>query len=101
MVPREDIAGLPAAERLSGEWRPSVSAGEYQRAIEHIKHYIAPGKPIRWIHLSPADASGDPLAPLRVVRRAQRTRYGAYVEAGNHVIGSASPDCSLASTAIA
>jgi para-aminobenzoate synthetase/4-amino-4-deoxychorismate lyase len=94
MVPCGDLADPPPGEQLSGEWRASVSAGEYQRAIERIKHYIARGETyqVNYTFRLRTPFSGDAWPLFVRLCRAQRTRYGAYFEAGNHVICSASPE---------
>ena len=94
IVPCGDLADPPPGEQLSGEWRASVSAGEYQRAIERIKHYIARGETyqVNYTFRLRTPFSGDAWPLFVRVCRAQRTRYGAYFEAGNHVICSASPE---------
>ena len=102
MVPRTEIAEPPPAERLCAHGRASVSACEYERAIERVKHYIARGDTyqVNYTFRLRTPFSGDAWPFFVRLCRAQRTRYGAYFEAGNTLSAPPRPKCSFASKAI-
>ena len=77
-----------------GAWVPSMSHADYLRAIAAIKSYIQAGDTYQ-INLTfrlDTTVDGDVFALLRGVYMAQRGPWSAFVDAGSHVICSASPE---------
>ena len=75
-------------------WLPSITPDAYHAAIAHIKDYIACGDTyqVNFTLRLRADFTGDPRAFFHALTHAQRTAYGAYLDLGDHVICSASPE---------
>ncbi|MHB9131733.1 MAG: aminodeoxychorismate synthase component I [Armatimonadota bacterium] len=75
-------------------WSPSVTYAEYQQALTRIKDYIAAGDTYQvnytWRLRSPF--ADDPWTFFLAMSRAQRSHYCAYVDIGDHVLCSASPE---------
>ncbi len=78
----------------STPWQPCLERAAYESAIARIKDYIASGDTyqvnytIRLHH----PLSEDPWRLTQRLWRSQRARYGAYLDLGDHVVGSASPE---------
>src|SRR5687768_9876213 len=91
----EAIARLPAAAHASlGEWQASIDHAAYLEAIEAIKSRIETGDTYQ-INLTfrlTAPFTGDPTALMRDLYAGQAGPWSAYVDAGAHVICSASPE---------
>jgi len=88
-------ARLPAAGTYrAGPWQPSIDYGQYADAIRRIKVRIEAGDTyqINFTFRLTAAFEGDPLALLRDLDAAQDGPWGAYVDAGRHVLCSASPE---------
>ena len=77
-----------------GEWKPSVSRGEYFEAIAAIKEHIAAGDTyqVNYTFRLNADFSGDAYSFFCDLTAAQQGRYGAFIETDDFSICSASPE---------
>ena len=75
-------------------WQPNLSASQYQSAINTIKENIAQGNTYQvnyTFHLRRQFAE-DPLAYFQRLAQAQQAEYMAYLDTGDYVICSASPE---------
>ncbi|MCS6907648.1 MAG: aminodeoxychorismate synthase component I [Anaerolineales bacterium] len=83
----------PNGYKLSN-WKPSVTRKEYDQAIGEIKNAIARGDTyqVNYTLRLTAEFSGDPLGFFLQLASAQRAKYLAYLDIGNFVICSASPE---------
>ena len=91
----EDAAGEECLDRFAvGPWRPSVSREQYDATIDRIRDYIARGHTyqVNYTFRLRAEFEGDPWSFFRRLCEAQRSRYGAYVDIGRHVLCSVSPE---------
>ncbi|MEX2663438.1 MAG: aminodeoxychorismate synthase component I [Vicinamibacterales bacterium] len=91
----ESVARLPAATHASlGEWQPSIDHAAYLEAIEAIKSRIETGDTyqINFTFRLTAPFTGDPAALMRELYAGQAGPWSAYVDAGDRVICSASPE---------
>ena len=91
----ESITRVPADGHASlGEWEPSLDHGAYLRAIDAIKARIEAGDTyqINFTFRLTAPFTGEPAALMRDLYAGQAGPWSAYVEAGDHVICSASPE---------
>jgi para-aminobenzoate synthetase/4-amino-4-deoxychorismate lyase len=89
------LVRLPAASHASlGEWQPSIDHAAYLEAIEAIKSRIVAGDTyqINFTFRLTAPFTGDPAALMRDLYAGQAGPWSAYVDAGDHVICSASPE---------
>src|ERR671913_175780 len=77
-----------------GEWQPSIDHAAYLRAIERIKSSIEAGDTyqINFTFRLTAPFAGDPAALMRDLYAGQAGPWSAYVEAGEHVVCSGSPE---------
>lgn len=87
----------PRAEAGSysiGPWRPSVSPQEYAGAVARIRDYIAAGDTyqVNYTFRLRAGFQGDPWPFFGRLCRAQRGQHSAYIDTGEWVICSASPE---------
>src|SRR5215204_5571688 len=75
-------------------WAPSISRAQYERNIEAVRDAIARGDTyqVNYTLRLRAHFGGDDLAFYERLRAAQRTRFGAYVNAGRFRVLSASPE---------
>lgn len=98
LFPPENVDPLerfPASGHATlGEWQPSIDHAAYLRAIHAIKSRIEAGDTyqINFTFRLTAPFAGDPAALMRELYAGQAGPWSAYVEAGNHVICSASPE---------
>ncbi|HEY3416062.1 MAG TPA: aminodeoxychorismate synthase component I [Armatimonadota bacterium] len=85
---------LPAGGGTPLTWIPSIAEDDYRAAIRQIKDYIAAGDTyqVNYTLRLQAPFAGDPWALFLALTRAQRGRVGAYVDLGDHVLCSASPE---------
>ncbi|HVJ26351.1 MAG TPA: aminodeoxychorismate synthase component I [Vicinamibacterales bacterium] len=91
----EPLNRFPAVGGASlGEWQPSIDHSAYLRAIERIKSSIEAGDTyqINFTFRLTAPFEGEPAALMRDLYAGQAGPWSAYVEAGDHVICSASPE---------
>lgn len=88
-VERLDGGGAAAPP---GDWRMSVARDEYRRAIDAIKEQIALGNTyqVNFTVRQHADGIVDPWHLF--VSIAEDAPYAAYIDCGDHVIVSASPE---------
>ncbi len=107
---KQDSTGLPLlwfgifdgpsnAEAAGGEfrvsdWTPSTSRAEYEQSVETVREAIARGDTyqVNYTLRLRARFRGDDFAFYERLRAAQRTRFGAYVNAGRFRVLSASPE---------
>ncbi|MHB9025237.1 MAG: aminodeoxychorismate synthase component I [Armatimonadota bacterium] len=86
---------LPAEGEFTPlSWTSSITEDDYRAAIGRIKDYIAAGDTyqVNYTLRLNAPFAGDPWALFLALTRAQRGRFGAYVDLGDHVLCSASPE---------
>ena len=78
----------------AGPWQPSIAPEQYQHAIDRIKDYITRGHTyqVNYTYRLRASFSGNPWSFFRRLCEAQRGQYGAYLDIGDHVVCSASPE---------
>ncbi|HWS85465.1 MAG TPA: aminodeoxychorismate synthase component I [Pyrinomonadaceae bacterium] len=79
--------------RVSG-WSPSITRGEYERNVEAVRDGIARGDTyqVNYTLRLRARFEGEDFAFYERLRAAQRTRFGAYLNAGRFRVLSASPE---------
>ncbi|MHA6299552.1 aminodeoxychorismate synthase component I [Devosia sp. CAU 1758] len=78
------------AEALTPEWGPEA----YARAFERVEGFIGAGDTYQ-VNLTMKARfrlEGDPLGLYRILARSQKVAYGAYIDAGDHVVLSRSPE---------
>jgi para-aminobenzoate synthetase/4-amino-4-deoxychorismate lyase len=75
-------------------WEPSVGRDAYERSVEAVREAIARGDTyqVNYTLRLRARFEGDDFAFYERLRAAQRTRFGAYVNAGRFRVLSASPE---------
>jgi len=91
----ESLNRFPASGGASlGEWHPSIDHAAYLRAIARIKSSIEAGDTyqINFTFRLTAAFEGEPAALMSDLYAGQAGPWSAYVEAGEHVICSASPE---------
>ncbi|MCD6526868.1 MAG: aminodeoxychorismate synthase component I [Desulfuromonas sp.] len=97
------MSGLPGSQTMSGrdssslpdlDWRSSVTSTEYHAAIQRIKDAIAAGDSyqVNYTYRLSAKAQIDPWQLFLHLQHAQQGRYAAYLDLGDQVICSASPE---------
>jgi para-aminobenzoate synthetase/4-amino-4-deoxychorismate lyase len=86
-------AAAPGA-RPAGPWTPSVTPGAYRRAFEPIRRHIGRGDSyqVNYTMRLRAPAPADPWAVFTRLVAAHQPRFGAFVETGDWVVCSASPE---------
>jgi len=91
--PSEMEVGGRGEFRVS-EWSPSVGRPEYVRKVEAAREAIARGDTyqVNYTLRLRARFEGDDFTFYERLRAAQRTRFGAYVNAGRFRVLSASPE---------
>lgn len=95
-----DLPGLAtmatsrAPELAALNWRASVNKKDYCQAIDRIKHAIAAGDSYQVNYTYRLTATGkiDPWQLFLHLQQAQQGHYGAYLDLGEQVICSASPE---------
>jgi para-aminobenzoate synthetase/4-amino-4-deoxychorismate lyase len=77
-----------------GEWKPSVTRGEYSSAVAKIKEHIAAGDTyqVNYTFRLNAEFSGSPFGFFCDLAAAQQGRYAAFIETSEVAICSASPE---------
>lgn len=90
--------GLPG-DRLPGrfacrDWHDSLTEPEFAERVKRIRDAIADGETYQVNFTSPAYArfEGDPWSLFRALRAGQSARHQAYLDEGERVILSASPE---------
>ena len=89
---------LPAGGPYTlGDWQPSQQLDGYRQAIARIKQAIARGDTYQVNYTIALHAAwrGDPWGLFVDLANAQRGGYAAYIDLGQHVICSASPELFL------
>ncbi|WP_392566457.1 aminodeoxychorismate synthase component I [Utexia brackfieldae] len=78
----------------SGDWQPSVSQAAYQAAIAEIKHQIAQGNTYQTNYTIRLNGrlADDPYTFYAHLKQAQQADYCAYLDIGDQIILSASPE---------
>lgn len=86
-------AGVGGEFRVS-DWEPSVGRDAYEPGVEAVREAIARGDTyqVNYTLRLRANFEGDDFAFYERLRAAQRTRFGAYVNAGRFRVLSASPE---------
>ncbi|MHB8078722.1 MAG: aminodeoxychorismate synthase component I, partial [Candidatus Krumholzibacteriia bacterium] len=77
-----------------GPWRPSLTAAAHAAAVARVKGHIAAGDTYQ-VNLTfrlRSDLRGDPWAFCRALQRRQPSGCGAYLDTGEDVVASASPE---------
>jgi para-aminobenzoate synthetase/4-amino-4-deoxychorismate lyase len=76
------------------DWSPSITRAEYEHNVETVREAIARGDTyqVNYTLRLRARLEGDDFAFYERLRAAQRTRFGAYVNAGRFRVLSASPE---------
>ena len=88
--PEEEANGDYSLE----DWKPSISTGEYHRALKKIKRYIAMGDTyqVNYTFRLRNRFSGSPNQLYLDLIRGQRAAYSAFVETESHAVCSISPE---------
>ena len=90
---RGEPPGFPA--RAEGPaWQPSLDASRYMEAVRHIKAYIAAGDTyqVNFTMRLQRALRGDPRGLFAGMLQRQPDGYAAYIDAGDHVVCSVSPE---------
>ncbi len=87
--PRDDGANFSV-----GPWSASVSPAHYAEAIRCVKDYIARGHTyqVNYSFRLRASFRGEPWSLFQRLCEAQRAQFGAYLDLGDQLICSASPE---------
>ena len=93
----ERLAQLPPATSSDfsiSEWQPAISQPVYQQAIDQIKAQIAQGYTYQVNYTFPLQAtfSGEPRRFFDQLVAAQQGQFAAYLDLGDRVICSVSPE---------
>jgi para-aminobenzoate synthetase/4-amino-4-deoxychorismate lyase len=85
---------LAAPAPFTPAWRGGPTPSLYRRAVARIHGHIAAGDTyqVNYTYRLRAAWEGDPLARFAALARAQRSRYGAFIDAGRYAVLSASPE---------
>ncbi len=90
------------AQQRSGEYQlknltPSMDETSYCEAIDKVKNYIAAGDTyqVNYTFKHNFKISGDPIALFQELRQRQSVANGAYINTGNQVVLSLSPEVFL------
>ena len=94
---RREVAageGLPAEAPGSPQLVPAIAAEDYRSAVENIRGLIAAGDCYQVNYTFPltGEFRGDPPAFYRALGLAQRAAFSAYLDIGDSVLVSASPE---------
>jgi para-aminobenzoate synthetase/4-amino-4-deoxychorismate lyase len=84
----------PAGDVKLGQWVPDISKKEYERSFHEIKRQIETGYTYQ-VNLTfrlKSSIDGDPYALFVNMVRAQQKCYGAFIDTGDLIISSASPE---------
>lgn len=84
----------PAGPPPLMDWHPSVSSAAHAGSVEDIRSCIARGDTyqVNLTHRLRASAPDDPRALFAAMVRAQRGRHAAWIDTGDLVLASASPE---------
>ncbi|MCX7924998.1 MAG: aminodeoxychorismate synthase component I [Fimbriimonadales bacterium] len=88
------IGSAPESAPYHLEWTATLTQSDYQRALQRIRAYIEAGDvyQVNYSFRLHAPFEGDPLALFGQLYRAQPVPYAAYIDTGEHVILSMSPE---------
>ena len=90
------LEGFPAplATLTDEVWTPSVSAARYAEVFEHLQDLIRNGDTyqVNYTYRLRTRLKSDPLAMFLQLAAAQRPPFGAYVDTGDWMLCSASPE---------
>ena len=89
-LPQDEIEDVES----ESEWTPSVSQTDYNHAIERIKQYIAAGDTyqVNYTLRLRKEVKDNGWRLFRNLVQSQRGGYSAYINTGDYVICSASPE---------
>jgi para-aminobenzoate synthetase / 4-amino-4-deoxychorismate lyase len=92
-----DLRGLPDVVPESCTtpvWTISQDYDDYERVIARLRAHIAAGNTyqVNYTLRMSADFNGNPWPLFLMLRRAQRTRYSAYIHTHRHTLCSVSPE---------
>lgn len=93
--PREIPPPSPAPSRMkTAAWRPSVSPGEYRRAIARVKEYIRSGDTyqVNYTYRLRRPCREDPFELFSAIAAPRQAPYAAFVDTGEWAVCSASPE---------
>ena len=85
----------PASALSLSDWRPSTSAGDYERAVESIRRWIAAGDTyqVNYTIRLRADFTGDAWGLFTSLAQTQRAPRSAFVDTGDRwAVCSSSPE---------
>lgn len=76
------------------KWNPCISRDEYNKGFSAVKNYIQSGHSyqVNYTYRLNANFSADPWDLFCKMQKAQNASYGAYLDYGDTVIASASPE---------
>jgi para-aminobenzoate synthetase/4-amino-4-deoxychorismate lyase len=89
----DELGPLPDAGS-DERWEPSITADQYARVFEQLKELIRSGETyqVNYTYRIRTHLDSDPLQLFLKLAVAQRPPFGAYVDTGEWVICSASPE---------
>jgi para-aminobenzoate synthetase/4-amino-4-deoxychorismate lyase len=92
----ERLDSLPAVTKdcILGPWHPDNKKADYLKAVRQIKTLLAAGETyqVNYTLRMQALFEGEPFALFHRIIQAQKTSFGAYLDLGDYVICSASPE---------
>ena len=90
----QDALCVPTEPYDVSDWSPSLAGEDYAEAIDTIKDRIARGETyqVNFTLRLRATFHGNPAGWFQALHRAQRPRYAAFIEYGDHAICSVSPE---------
>ena len=90
----QPVALPPAPTMTPLDWQPSITEAEYRQAIAAVKAQIAAGNTyqVNFSFRLRSPLSADPWGLFLQMVQAQSADYGAYLDLGDWVIASASPE---------
>ncbi len=93
-TPYELPPAMDSGYRLA-PWRASVSKAGFARAVATIKGHIGRGESyqVNYTYRLRSTFAGDGLTLLSDLHGSQRGRFGAYLDTGEHIVCSISPEC--------
>jgi para-aminobenzoate synthetase/4-amino-4-deoxychorismate lyase len=88
-----EISGFADAPGEAMDWATKTTEHDYVQQIERLKDAISAGEIYQANHTFALESQGgDPTKLLQNMIRAQAATYGAYLDFGDRVIASASPE---------
>ena len=85
---------IAAGAYRCGDWRPSVDAAAYARAVAEVRRRIERGDTyqVNYTYRLSSSFDGDPAGLVRDLAAAQGGAHGGFVDAGRHAVCCASPE---------